>query len=229
MSDSSDPIPFKSVEHFNESLIRIKKNAYDEFVKISTYFTEYVKNNGPDNFKTLMVVYNRSKDIAAIVISKPVDNKQELYAAMAQMLFLPASINSSLFMFAQDAKITVENKNNNELEPSKKIDALVVTYVTLNKCVVFTLPYTINTNNEVQYDFDAAFLSALATSKGTTNNISRGDMLELFFIFSTMESQGPFTYQEILTFLKHSGYEVQIIDHEALSSKGIGIPVKVQT
>ena len=227
MPDSSDSVPFTSVEEFNKFLDRIKENAYDEFVKISTYFTEYVKINGSDNFKTLMVVYNRAKDITAIVTSKPVENKKELYKAMAQMLFFPASINSSLFMFAQDAKITLENKIDFS-QPSQKMDALVVTYVTSSKCVVFTLPYTVSSSNEVQYDFDEAFLSTVASSKGTTNNISRGDMIELFFIFSRLESNGPFSYHEILEFFKHSGYEFQIVSEKALTTKGIGIPVKVQ-
>jgi len=227
MPDSSDSVPFTSLEEFNKFLDRIKENAYDEFVKISTYFTEYVKINGSDNFKTLMVVYNRAKDITAIVTCKPVENKKDLYKAMAQMLFFPASINSSLFMFAQDAKITVENKIDFS-QPPQKMDALVVTYVTSSKCVVFTVPYTISSSNEVQYDFDQAFLSTVASSRGTTNNISRGDMIELFFIFSKLESNGPFSYYEILEFFKHSGYEFQIVSEKALTSKGIGIPVKVQ-
>jgi hypothetical protein len=143
------------------------------------------------------------------------------------MLFFPASINSSLFILAQDAKISTFQKNNFDQEPPK-IDALVITYVTKSKCVVFTVPYTVSDQNDVTFDYDKAYLNTIASSDGTTKDVPRGDMIELFFIFSHMDTSGPFSFHEVLSFLKNKGFEFQIIDQSALEEKHIGIPVIVQ-
>lgn len=227
MYNDASTVPFESVDHFNERMSPIKEDAYAEFVKISKYFTEYTKDNGPDTFNTLMVVFSQAKQTVGIVSCKGVDGKEELYKSLAQMLFLPASINSSLFILAQDAKISVFEKNNFDQEP-QKTDALVTTYVTKHKCVVFTVPYSVNEKNEVTFDYDKAYLNSIASSDGTTKDIPRGDMIELFFIFSHMDTSGPFSFHEVLTFLKNKGFEFQIINPSALEEKNIGIPVMMQ-
>lgn len=227
MYNDSNTVAFESVDQFNDLLSHIKDDCYNEFVKISKYFTEYTKTNGPDSFNTLMVVFSQAKQTVAIVSCKGVDGKEELYKSLAQMLFLPASINSSLFILAQDAKISTFQKNNFDQEP-QKTDALVITYVTKSKCVVFTVPYSVNYQNEVTFDYDKAYLNSIASSDGTTKDVPRGDMIELFFIFSHMDTSGPFSFHEVLSFLKNKGFEFQIINQSALEEKNIGIPVIMQ-
>jgi hypothetical protein len=227
MYNDSNTVAFENVDQFNDLLSHIKEDCYSEFVKISKYFIEYTKTNGANNFNTLMVVFNRAKQTVGIVSCKGVEGKEELYKSLAQMLFFPASINSSLFILAQDAKISTFQKNNFDQEPPK-IDALVITYVTKSKCVVFTVPYTVNDQNDVTFDYDKAYLNTIASSDGTTKDVPRGDMIELFFIFSHMDTSGPFSFHEVLSFLKNKGFEFQIIDQSALEEKHIGIPVIVQ-
>lgn len=227
MFKTGENFEFESVDKFNELLSHIKEDAYSEFVKISKHFSETIKLHGPDTFNTLMVVFNRAKDIVGVASCKAVDGKEELYKAMAQMLFLPASINSSLFIFAQDAKISIYQKGDMNKEPEKS-DALVVTYVSRSKCVVFTVPYKIDASNEVTFNFDQAYFNSVASSDGTTKNVPRGDMIELFFIFSHMDTSGPFSFHEILAFFKNNGFGFQIINPSALEEKGIGIPVMMQ-
>jgi len=227
MYKESETVPFESVDQFNELMSSMKDDAYAEFVKISSYFSEYTKSNGSDSFNTLMVVFSQTKQSVAIVSCRAVDDKNDLYKAMAQMLFLPASINSSLFILAQDAKISIFSKDDMNEGPEKS-DALVITYVTKHKCVVFTVPYSIDEKKEVKYLYDKSYLNSIASTDGTTKNIARGDMIELFFIFSHMDSTGPFSYHEILTFMKNKGFEFQIINPSALEEKNIGIPVMMQ-
>lgn len=227
MPNNSDNFQFESVDKFNELLSHVKEDAYAEFVKISKHFSENIKLNGPDTFNTLMVVFTRNKQMLAVVSCKGVDGKDELYKALAQMLFLPAAINSSLFIFAQDAKISIFEKDDMNKEPQKS-DALVVTYVTPSKCVVFTVPYVIKPGNEVEFLFDKAYFNSVASTDGTTKNVARGDMIELFFIFSHMDTSGPFSYHEVLTFFQNNGFEFQILNPSALEEKSIGIPVMMQ-
>lgn len=227
MYNDANTVPFESVDLFNDRMSHIKEDAYAEFVKISKYFTEYTRANGPDSFNTLMVVFSQAKQTVGIVSCKGVDGKEEMYKSLAQMLFLPASINSSLFILAQDAKISVFEKNNFNQEP-QKTDALVTTFVTKHKCVVFTVPYTVNEQNEVTFNYDQAYLNSIASSDGTTKDIPRGDMIELFFIFSHMDTSGPFSFHEVLSFLKNKGFEFQIINQSALEERHVGIPVMMQ-
>lgn len=220
-------VSFESVEQFNDLLFSIKEDSYSEFVKISKFFSDSVEANGSDSFNSLLVFFNSSKEMVGLASCRPVDGKQDLYKALAQMLFLPASIDSGLFILAQDANITVMDKNNFSAEP-KKTDALIVTYVTKQKCVVFTVPYSLNQEKKVVYDFDQAYLNSVATSDGTTKEVPRGDMIELFFIFSHMDTSGPFAFHEVLNFMKKNGFNYQIINPSALDQKRIGIPVIMQ-
>jgi len=61
MYKESETVPFESVDQFNELMSSIKNDAYAEFVKISSYFSEYTKSNGNDSFNTLMVVFSQTK------------------------------------------------------------------------------------------------------------------------------------------------------------------------
>ena len=228
MFKNGDVVTFESVDQFNDLLSHIKDDAYQEFVKISKYFSEVIKNNGPDTFRSTLVVFSKNKKLIGIVTCKPIDGKDEMYRALAQMLFLPASLNSGLFILAQDARITKYNPKDSSSEP-EKTDALVLTYVTRQNCVVFSVPYSVYENNIVSYDYDSAYLNSIAQSDGTTESVSRGDMIELMFIFSHMDSNGPFNYHEILDFFKNNGFEFEIIDQSAIEENHIGIPVMVSS
>lgn len=228
MFKDGDIIPFESVDHFNDMLSHMKEDAYQEFVKLSTYFSKVIKENGPDTFRTTLVVFNKTNKLVGVITCKPVDGKDQMYRALAQMLFLPASIDSQLFILAQDARVTKFNQKDPTIEP-QKTDALVLTYVTQSNCAVFTVPYTINEDNVVTFDYDSSYFNTIASSDGTTSSVARGDMIELMFIFSHMDSNGPFSYHEVLHFFKTNGFEYQIIDPSALEEKRVGIPVMVSS
>lgn len=229
MFSAGQNISFKDADQFNELLSHFKDDAYGEYTKIASHFREHVKANGINTFNTFMVVFNRVKEVAAVVTCKEVDDKEQMYKALAQMLFLPSSINSSLFILAQDAKITAVDKSYTKLN-SAASDALVVTFVTPENCAVFTSPYLLENDSDgslkVIFDDNKSFLNTVASTEGTTKDFARGDMIELFFIFSHIENDSaPFTCDEVFNFFRANGFHYHIIDYDALKQKKVGIPV----
>lgn len=225
MSNHKDDsvVKFTNKSDYNELCSNIHPNAYGEFEKLSILFSSIVSKEGPDSFSNTMVVYNSMRKLVGVISCRIAQDKDDLYKALAQMLYFPMSINSELFVIAQDSRVRILNKDNNtEQIPS---DALVVTYVTPRDCIVFTVPYTISSNNEVSYSLEDSWLSCIHEETIGPSKGPVGDMLELFYIFSHSSTTGPLSPHEVLAFLKANDFNFEIINPTNITSNQIALPI----
>ena len=224
MSDNNNTSTnFTTIEEFNKIFEDATKDAYSEFVKLSQFFSKVIKVNGPDTFSTTVVTFNKLKQLVGVVTSREVDGKDDMYKALAQMLYFPMSLSSELFIVAQDARVKTVSKDG---QPETKMDALIVTYITPTSCGIFSVPYTIASDSEVVWNFDKAFITSVS-DKDTTQSSPIGDMVELFYTFSHADSNGPFAPHEVISFLKSNGFECEIINPENVDQHYIAIPFAV--
>lgn len=212
---------FTTIEDFNKLCSEVHPEPYKEFQRLSILFSSIIKQNGPDSFSTTLVVYNQIKRLVGIVSSRLVQDKQDLYKSMAQMLYFPMSLNSSLFIVAQDAKIHSLSQDSDQSK--QPIEALVVTYVTPDDCIVFTVPYTVSNDNDVVFSYENSWISSI--NEDAKN--SGGDMLELFYTFSHSSTSGPFSPHEVLSFLKINNFNFEIINPKNMSTNHVALPLAI--
>lgn len=219
MSDNNT-IEFTTVDEFNKIFSELIDDAYAEFVKLSQFFSKIIQANGPDTFSTTLVTFNKLRKLVAVTTSREVDGKEDMYKALAQMLFFPMSLGSELFIVAQDARIKTLSKDGEE---SVKTDALIVTYVSPAFCGIFSVPYSISSDNEVTWNFEKAYITSISDTDNSESGAA-GDMLELMYTFSHPESNGPFSSHEVISFLKSKGFGFEMINPQNMDQHYIAIP-----
>ena len=217
MSKEESVLHFTDKESFNKFISHVHDDAYAEYERFATYFSETIKKCGPDTFHTTLSFFNSSKEFVGVITCRDTEDKDDLYLAMSEMLYVPMSIQSALFIVANDVRIRKMNKDTNEIDPdAPSQDALTVTYVSDEYCIVYTCPYDVDQDNNVHWNQSESFVSKIATS---SEDLPIGDMVELFFVYSHTNSVGPFTPEEILNYLNHKGYHFKIIHPENLTKK----------
>lgn len=198
---------FTSPEDFNQKTEQILPDCWSQIQKVTSFFTNIIKSSGPDTFAPTSVVFNANKEIVGVFTSRPFDGRDDLYQAMSELLFFPLSIGSELFIVITDSNVKNESGE-------KLYDAVNVTFVSPDFCYIYTIPYTINDQNDVQFDYEKSNMSSVAKDDSTEPITSTGDMIELFFIFSHVDNRGPFTVDEVLSFYDANDFAYEIINRD---------------
>ena len=212
MSDKEHSFKFTNPEDFNQKTSPILKDAWAQVKKSSKFFAQVIKANGPNTFSATVVVFNCDKELSAIVTSRPVSGKEDLYQSLCEILFLPVSIRSELFIVITDTVIRDPQDDNS------KQDAMNMTFVSPDFCFIYTLPYQVKDDNEVVFDYDQSnMISVIKEDEAAA--AAAGDMLELFYIFSHVENTGPFHIHDVLAYFDDNDMIYEIINKENLQKR----------
>jgi len=212
MSDKEHIFKFTNPEDFNEKTSPILKDAWTQVQKSSKFFAQVIKANGPNSFSSTVVVFNCDKELSAIVTSRPVFGKEDLYQSLCEILFLPVTIRSELFIVVTDTVMRDPEK------PDSKQDAINMTFVSPDYCMIYTLPYSIQPENEVVFNYDESnIISVFKEDEATA--AAAGDMLELFYVFSHVENTGPFHIDDVLAYFDDNDMIYEIINKENLQKR----------
>lgn len=206
----SNTIQFESPEKFDSDVSYICKDPYSEYLKFQKFFEQHVDKFGRDSFHPTMSVFSHHQNIVAVVTCRDTEYKDDLYVALAEMLYFPMSISSELFIIATDVTVT-------SVDDIKK-DAMVVTFVTPDHCLIFTTPYTYNSDNTINWLMQESFINKV-THTITSGDSPLGDMVELFFVFSHSNNSGPFTYEEVLRYFNVNGFHYEILNEQNIDDK----------
>jgi hypothetical protein len=209
---------FTTKEDFNQKASFVCKDPYSEFEKFQKFFQENFKNYGPDSFSPTMAVFSMLKQFVGMVTCREASDRNDLFKAMSQMLFFPMSIRSSLFIVASDVNINQPDDQNIK-------DALVVSYVTVDHCMIFTSPYSYDEQNNLTWYPERSYISKIATRVEDDSPV--GELVELFFVFSHANTSGPFQYEEVLSYFDHAGFRYEIFDLNKIDDRNaISVPFK---
>jgi hypothetical protein len=208
--EDSNNLYFESAEKFDSDVSYICKNPYSEYLKFQKFFEQHVDKFGRDSFHPTMSVFSCHQNIVGVITCRDTENKDDLYIALAEMLYFPMSISSELFIIATDVTVT-------SADDTKK-DAMVVTFVTPDHCLIYTTPYTYNSDNTINWLMQESFINKVAHSV-TGGDSPLGDMVELFFVFSHSNNSGPFTYEEVLRYFNVNGFHYEILNEQNIDDK----------
>lgn len=206
---------FVDPEEFNKKTDFICKDAFGEYQKFAKFFEANLAANGKDSFAPTMAVFSLPERLVGLVTCRSANDKEDLYKALAEMMYFPLSISSSLFIIAQDAQITLApTDESSEGEPS---DGLVISYVTPQNCLIYTCPYTIDDNMNVNWNLSQSYVTNIASDLANENIV--GEMLELYYVFSHANTTGPFSTNEILRYFDNAGFHYEIFNSQYISDK----------
>ena len=205
---------FTNPEDFNSKTQFICEDAYAEYIKFKNFFSQGYQKFGHNAFPPTIAVFNSVKEFVGMITARDSEDKSDLYSAVAEMLYFPMSIKSELFIVAND--VTFVSSENSSIR-----DALSISYVTPDNCLIFTVPYSCE-NDNLTFHEDSAYILKIASSTDDFNPI--GDLVEMFFIFSRGRTNGPFSPEEILAYLSSVGFTHQIFHPERMSDNRTFVP-----
>lgn len=200
---------FTNPQDFNEKTKEILPDTWSQVEKVTSFFSNIIKSSGPDTFAPTSIVFNSNKQIVGVFTSRPFDGKDDLYQALSELLFFPVTIASNLF-------IVVTDSNVKDQSGEKLYDAVNMAFVSPDFCYIYTIPYVVDEDNIVQFDYEKSHMTSVAKTDSTEDLTSAGDMVELFFIFSHVDNRGPFTIDEVLSYYDENNFPYEIINRENL-------------
>lgn len=220
---SNNKYYFNNPEQFNKDISYLLNDAYSEVSKFKSFFEKNFAEVGDGSFSPTMSFFSSTEKFIGVVTCRPAEDKEDLYQALAEMLYLPMSINSELFVIATDITISKCSDKNDVVIPDVK-DALMISFVKPVGCAIYILPYKIEDNNVVWYDH-ASYFSKIATEvESNTGDEYAGDLVELFYTFSAPDNSGAFSHEEVLHYLDNNGFVYKIFNPQSLNDKYHLIP-----
>lgn len=214
MSSENNKYLFTNPEDFNSKTQFICEDAYSEYQKFKKFFSQNFSSNGHSAFPPTIAVFNFLKEFVGIITCRDCDDKSDLYCAMAEMLYFPMSLSSELFIIAND--INIKSDAFSDIN-----DALAISFVTVENCLILTVPYTYN-DKEIIFHEDKAYISKITSSTDESNPV--GFLVEMFFVFSHSRTTGPFTPSEILAYFDSAGFSYEIFHPERMSDNRTFVP-----
>lgn len=205
---------FTTPEEFNSKTQFLCDDAFAEYQKFKGFFSKNFSSNGYNSFPPTVAVFNSVKEFIGMVTCRDCEDKADLYSAMAEMLYFPMSVKSELFIIAND--INIQDDFDSDIK-----DALCVSFVTPENCLIFTVPYSYQ-NDQVTFYEEKAYISKISSSTDESNPI--GDLVEMFFVFSHARNNGPFLSSEILAYLDSAGFIYEIFHPERMNDNRTFIP-----
>lgn len=202
---------FESPDDFNAKLLPLMPDAWEQVEKCTTFFSKIIKSNGLNSFAPTVVVFNDSQKFVGVISSRQVNDKEDLYTALCEMLLFPVSIKSDLFIVVTDTNVKDSNGE-------KISDALNLAFVSSDFCFIYNIPYEVNEANEVHFTYKDSILASVSKVDQNTKLTSSGDMVEILFVYSHVDNFGPFTYEEVLAYFDDNDIVYEIVNRENLMS-----------
>lgn len=197
-------------------------NAETHVLSIIDTFNDTVKQHGPDSFVPMCMFLDSGGDVKLVLTARSWKDKDDMYKCFSEMLFAFSTLDAHCCLFVNDVRITTYEQ---EAPNSKKMeaqDAINIAFVSKESSALISFPYSIENNNNVILHHDLAITSPL--SKEDPSEIYQGDMVELFYVMSHIESPS-FSPAQLINFYNLKGFTYKISD-EALVDK---VKIEVNT
>lgn len=164
-------------------------------------FSKTMKDFGPNSYKPFIVLFSSPEDKSFIITSRDVTDEQDYYTAISEMLFSYSSFNSHAILFALDANKEIDGQSYDVLEVYMACDDF---------CYIYTYPYSMNPDNDVQWHddlFKTSQIEKLNQAYDTSSNVTATmEIIEALYLHVHLESQF-FDAPKIKSFFDVNGFE----------------------
>lgn len=190
-------------------------DAEEHVKKLMRTFEKTIEQNGPDSFVPMCVYLDHSDNLMMAITCRPWSDKDDMYKAFSEMLFAFGALECKCLIFANDVRITKYEPKEPHSKTAEAQDAINISFISKESSALVNVPYSVKENNDVSWHFDLAVISPL--SKEDPTELYQGDMVELFYVMSHIDS-APFSMAQLVNYYNFKGFTYQISD-DALVDK----------
>lgn len=164
-------------------------------------FAKTIKDYGLNSYKPFLVLFSDPETKSFILTSRDVQDEQDYYTAISEMLFAYSSYESQALLFALDANKEINGEHHDVLEIYMACDHF---------CFVYSYPYSLNTDNNIQWHehlFMESEIEKLDKAYDTSSSISATmEIIEALYLHVHLESQF-FDTSKIKSFFDVNNFE----------------------
>lgn len=190
-------------------------NAQTHVEHLLETFQQTVNQNGVDSFIPMCIYLDSKGKVMLALTSRPWSDKDDMYKSFAEMLYAFNPIECECVVFVNDVRITKYESKEPHSKTAEAQDAINISFISKESSALVNVPYSVKENNDVSWHFDLAVISPL--SKEDPTELYQGDMVELFYVMSHIDS-APFSMAQLVNYYNFKGFTYQISD-DALVDK----------
>lgn len=190
-------------------------NAQTHVEHLLKTFQQTVSENGVNSFVPMCIYLNSKGDVMLTLTSRPWSDKDDMYKSFAEMLYAFNPIKCECVMFVNDVLLTKYDSREPHAKTAEAQDAINISFISKESSALVNVPYSVKENNDISWHFDLAIISPL--SKEDPTELYQGDMVELFYIMSHIDSS-PFSMAQLVNYYSFKGFTYQISE-DALVDK----------
>jgi hypothetical protein len=190
-----------------EELNSFVPNSKDHVSSLLDTFAATVKACGPDSFVPMCIFLDSDGDTKLALTSRKWTDKDDMYKSFAEMLYAFSATGSDCFIFANDVRVSKYTPEEPHSKTVEGQDAINIAFVSKDSSALVSLPYSVEPNNVVNWHHDLSLTSPL--SKSNPTEIYQGDMVELFYVMSHINSS-PFSLAQLINYYNLKGFQYNI-------------------
>jgi hypothetical protein len=174
----------------------IHNDPEKEIANLQKTFENCIKENGPESYNTMLVIYNVDSDPMFALEARPYTSKQDMYTCYAEMLYSFRALEGHSFMMSNDVVLSTHESTG---EPIIKQDSLILSFASRSSSCVVIMPYVIDKDNNVIWQHDEFNIASMMGSEDASALDSTGVLVELFYIMSHVK-QSPFPFNTLVNY-----------------------------
>jgi len=196
------------IRFFKDNMITYTESANDHIndIAIETEalrqsFAKTIKDFGPNSYKPFAVFFSDPETKSFILTSRPIQDEQDYYTSISEMLFAYSSFESQAILFALDASKEINSELHDVFEIYMACD---------DYCFIYSYPYSLDSNNEIQWYedlFKTSEIQKLDQAYDTGSSITATmEIIEALYLHVHLESQF-FDPAKIKSFFDFNNFE----------------------
>jgi len=174
----------------------IHDNPELEIANLQKSFEACVKENGPDSYNPMLVIYDRDSSPMLVLEARPYTSKKDMYTCFAEMLYSYSALEGHSFMMSSDVTLKSHESTG---ETTKKEDCLTLSFASRNSSCLVIMPYQVNSDNNVIWLHDEFNIASMLDEEAAVSLDATGTLTELFYIMSHIK-QSPFPFNTLINY-----------------------------
>lgn len=186
---------------FSDDAVAHIKDVELESQAIMSSFENTLKQYGSNTYKPFAVFFTDPETKAFVVISRDVENEQDYFTAISEMLFAYSSVSATAVLFSID----VSKQINGE-----QTDVLEIYLATDHFCYVYSYPYHLDESNNFTWKtehFNVVQIEDIDKVYSAPENANATmEIIEALYLHVTLR-QNYFEFSKLKSFFDYSKFE----------------------
>lgn len=189
-----------------------------EVWRIMQTFSGTIAKSGPSSFASMFVLLDDNFAPVIVLEPRPYTSKDDMFCALAEMMFSYSAYQGSSFILATDTRIHTVDDNQNSTSFK---ECLLINFVSKDSACTVMMPYDYTIQSDESYVvnwlYDHFNCIPLDPDSEDSQHYATGNMTDLFYIMSHIKDS-PFNMGTLINYYNFRDFPL-IISEDSIAQK----------